>query len=86
MAKEERMTLETVRDVFAWCLLINLVLLVFWYLMFKLAHDWIFRFHGKWFKLSPEAFDTTHYAGMGLFKIGILLFNLAPYFALRIVG
>jgi hypothetical protein len=26
-----------------------------------------------------------HYAGMALYKIGILLFNLVPYIALRIV-
>jgi len=27
-----------------------------------------------------------HSAGMALYKIGILLFNLVPYIALRIVG
>jgi hypothetical protein len=36
--------------------------------------------------LSVETFDAIHYSGMVLFKIGILLFNLVPYFALRIVG
>jgi len=27
-----------------------------------------------------------HYAGMALIKIGLFLFNLAPYFTLRIIG
>ena len=31
-------------------------------------------------------FDALHYAGIALYKIGILLFNLVPYIALRIVG
>jgi len=42
--------------------------------------------HGKWFKLSAERFDAFHYSGMGFFKIGIILFNIVPYFALRIAG
>ena len=31
-------------------------------------------------------FDAIHYAGMTVFKLGIILFNLVPYIALRIVG
>jgi hypothetical protein len=35
--------------------------------------------------LSIEKFDAIHYAGMAYFKIGIFLFHLVPYLALRIV-
>ena len=79
------MTLESIRDVLAWCSLINIVFLILWFLIMAMAHDWMYRYHSKWFKLSVETFDTMHYAGMGLFKMGIVLFNLVPYFALRIV-
>jgi hypothetical protein len=80
------MTVETIRDVLAWCSVINVGILLFWWLWFMLAHDFMYRFHGKWFKLSVEKFDAIHYSLMGFFKIGIILFNLVPYFALRIVG
>jgi len=80
------MTLEIIRSALAWCAVINLVLLLVWFLLFVLARDWIYRLHGRWFKLTPEQFDAVHYAGMALFKIGIWLFNLIPYFSLRIVG
>jgi len=50
------------------------------------AHDWMYRFHSKWFKISVEKFDAIHYGGMALFKTAVLLFNLVPYLALRIVG
>ena len=80
------MTVEILRDFLAWCSLINLGLLLFWVLWLKLAHDFVYRMHGKWFNLSVERFDALHYAGMLFFKIGIFLFNLVPYFALRIVG
>ncbi len=80
------MTLEMIRSALAWCSLINIVLLILWFLFFRFAHDWTYRTHSKWLNISVDGFDTMHYAGMGLFKLGILLFNLVPYFALRIIG
>ena len=80
------MTMEIVRDTLAWCAVINLGLLLWWFLFLTVAHDWTYRLHGKWFKMSRENFDAIHYGGMAAFKLGILLFNLVPYLALRIVG
>jgi len=80
------MTLEMIRSALAWCSLINIVLLLLWFLFFRFAHDWTYRTQTKWLNVSVDGFDTMHCAGMGLFKLGILLFNLVPYFALRIVG
>ena len=79
------MTIDLVRDALLWCFLINIGILLWWFLFFTLAHDWVYQFHGKWFKLSVDKFDTIHYAGMAFFKICIFLFNIVPYFALRIV-
>jgi len=80
------MTIEIIRDGFAWCSVINLGILLFWWLWFMMAHDFMYRFHGKWFKLSVERFDEINYTLIGVFKLGIILFNIVPYFALRIVG
>ena len=80
------MTLVIIRKTLAWCAVINIGFLLWWFLFFILAHDWMYGLHCKWFKLSVDQFDAIHYAGMALFKIGIFLFNLVPYFALRIVG
>ncbi len=79
------MTIELIRDTLAWCTVINIVLLLWWYLFITFAHDWTYRWHTRWFKMSIDTFDAIHYGGMGLFKIGIFLFNLGPYLALRIV-
>ncbi len=79
------MNLDTLRDLFLWCTLIDVVLLLWWFAWLALAPDWVFRLHSRWFPLSREAFFTVHYAGMALFKIGIILFNLVPYLALSIV-
>jgi hypothetical protein len=36
--------------------------------------------------MSVEQSASVHYAGMALFKIGIILFDLVTYTALRIIG
>ena len=69
----------------AWCTVINMGLLIGWFLIFFFAHDWIYRFHSKWYQIPQDRFDAIHYAGMVLFKILILMFNLVPYLALRII-
>ncbi len=79
------MTVETIRGVLAWCVIMNFGLLLWWFLFFVLAHDWIYRLHTRWFKLTTEQFDTLHYGGMAVFKLAILLLNLVPYLAMRIV-
>jgi hypothetical protein len=36
--------------------------------------------------MPVEQFDSIHYAGMAIYKIGIILLNLVPYVALLIVA
>lgn len=80
------MTLEVVRNAFGWCAIINMGILMLWVIMFLVGRNWIYRFHSRWFRISEERFDAIHYAGMAIFKMGIFVFNVAPYLALRIVG
>jgi len=80
------MTIEVIRAALGWCSIINMGLLLWWFLIFTFAHDWVYRFHGKWFKLPVETFDAIHYAGISFFKIAVFVFNIVPYFVLRIVG
>lgn len=80
------MTVAVVRGALLWCFIINMGLMMLWFLMFKFAHDWIYRTHGQWFKFSVEQFDTIHYAGMAFFKTCVIVFNLVPFIALCIVG
>jgi hypothetical protein len=80
------MTVEIIRSFIGWCSVINVGVLIFWWLFFTLAHGFVYRIHGKWSKLFVEKFDAIHYMSMAFFKISIILFNIVPYIALRIVG
>jgi len=79
------MTIEILSDALLWCAVINYGVLLWWFLVFSLAYHWLYRLHGRWFRISHEQFDAIHYTGMAIYKIGILLFNLVPYLALRVV-
>ena len=80
------MNASFVSDFLLWCLFINYVILLWWFGAFVFARGWMYRLHGRWFRLSEERFDSIHYLGMAVYKLGILLFNLAPYVALRILA
>lgn len=67
-----------------WNTVINYAVIFIWFGAFVFAHDWMYRLHTRWFKLSRETFDALHYAGMSVYKIGIMLFNLVPLLAIWI--
>lgn len=69
-----------------WSLAVNYGILLIWFFFFVFAHDWMKRLHGKWFRMNDSTFDAIHYGGMSIYKIGILLFNVAPLIALCITG
>ncbi len=80
------MSVEVLRSFLLWCTVINYAVLLAWFLVFALAHDGLQRLYGRWFRLSRDQFDVVHYAGMSVYKIGILLFNLVPAVVLYAVG
>ena len=79
------MTVDILRGALGWCAIINMGVLIFWFLMLVFAHDWVYRMHSKFFKIPVETFNAIHYAGMAIFKIVLFVFNVIPYFALCIV-
>jgi len=80
------MDVSSVRDLLLWCLVINYVILLWWFGAFVFAHGWMYLLHSRWFRISEEHFDAIHYAAMAVYKIGILLFNLAPFVALLLLS
>jgi hypothetical protein len=80
------MSLEVVRNALLWCTLLNYALLMVWFLLYVLPHHWLYRLCSRWFRLTFEQFDAISFAGIVFYKAAILLFNLVPYLALRIIG
>lgn len=79
------MNAETLKRTLAWSAVINYIILIVWFVAFFAAHEWLRDIHARFgFHLSADQFDFAHYMGMAVYKIGIMLFNLVPYLALRI--
>jgi hypothetical protein len=67
-----------------WGAALNYAVLLLWAGMFVFAHAWMYRLHTRWFALSPAAFDLLNYGGIGLYKLGTILFFLVPALALML--
>ncbi|WP_374667306.1 DUF6868 family protein [Acinetobacter sp.] len=73
-------------DFLLYSLIINYLILIIWFAVFVFAKDWMKQVHGQWFNLSSGQFDAVHYGGMAVYKIGILLLNLVPFIALKMLS
>jgi hypothetical protein len=80
------MDIQTVREFFMWCTIINAALLVFSFLMCASAGGWIYRMHSQCFPMSRETFNVAVYSFLGVYKMLFIALNLVPYLALAIVG
>ncbi|MDO9542140.1 MAG: hypothetical protein Q7J98_07440 [Kiritimatiellia bacterium] len=70
---------------FMWCTIINYGLLILMSLILISAGDWIHRLHSKWFPMPKETFNVVIYSFLGVYKIGVIIFNLVPFVALLIM-
>jgi len=80
------MTLDTLSTLLGWSCLLNYGVLFIWFAFFSLGHDWIYRLHGRFFNLRLESFDAVHYGLMGIYKLGIFVFNLMPWLILQFIN
>jgi len=79
------MDIRALTAFFKWCSIINITLLIVSALAFMAAPDFFYGIHDTLFHLPREGFETILYCFLGGYKILILVFNLVPYIALRIV-
>jgi hypothetical protein len=80
------MDMLTIKTIFMWCTIINVLLLVILFVICAYARDWVYGMHSRWFPISKEAFNVVIYSFLGLFKIFVLVFNLVPWIACAIAG
>lgn len=79
------MNIAQLTDFLLYCTLINYVVLLIWFFAFIFAKDLMKKLHRQWFNLSDKNFDAIHYSAMAVYKIGILLLNLVPLIALKLL-
>jgi hypothetical protein len=79
------MSLETARSFFLWCSIINYALLLLWTFIATIGRRWWYGPVGRIFPISREQFDVINYAGIALYKMGVLLLNVVPFIACYLI-
>jgi len=80
------MTVDMLRGVLGWCSVINIGLLMFSSIFVIALRGTASCIHGKMFNLDEKYLSQAYFQYLAQYKIAIIVFNVVPYFALRIVG
>jgi hypothetical protein len=68
-----------------WCSVINIGVLVFSAVFLFIFKDFAINIHSKITGVSSSKLPTLYFSYMANYKIGILIFNLVPYIALKLM-
>ena len=77
------MDIEGLRVFFGWCAIVNIGILIWWFLAVLLMRDFVFNVHKKIFNVPADAMPTIHYCGLGIYKLTTFTFFVVPYLVLR---
>ena len=80
------MNIETLREFFGWCTVINLGLLVFAFVKLMLIRDWASKIHAQMFGIDQASVQRAYFQFFVIYKIAIIVFNFVPYIALSLMG
>lgn len=76
------MTIDTIRTFLGWCsvmLMLSLILVI-------AIRGTALRMHGKMFNVDEKFLCQAYFTYLGQYKIAIIVLNIVPYFALKIMG
>ncbi|WP_417670808.1 DUF6868 family protein [Roseibium sp.] len=79
------MAVDQLTTFLGWSSLINIALLVFSTLTLVAFQKPISRLHGTLFRLDDQNLAQAYFKYLAQFKILIIIFNLTPYIALRLM-
>lgn len=83
---ENTITLELLTIFLGWTALINIAVLLFSTVMVLAIRERISKIHAKLFGLDQADVGRAYFQYLAQYKIAILVFNIAPYLALRIMA
>ena len=80
------MTIEQqIISFFGWCSLINIALLFLAFFIVTLMRSQVSRLHAHLFGLDENDIPALYFEYLGHYKLMILIFNLVPYVAMKII-
>ena len=80
------MTIETLTELLGWASAINIAILIFSTLMLIVTRGSITKIHSKLFGIDEKDLGRAYFQYLGQYKIAIIVLNIAPYVALKIMA
>ncbi|NOX98388.1 MAG: hypothetical protein GXP30_01435 [Verrucomicrobia bacterium] len=80
------MTIETLTELLGWVTIINMGLLMVSTVMILLMKGVAIKMHSKMFAIEEKDLNRMYFQYLGNFKILVIVFNLTPYIALKIIA
>lgn len=80
------MNLEPLRDFLGWCTLINFGVLILMTVSLLLFRKKISGLHARMFGFNESLVPIEFYRFIAYYKMTVLVFNLVPYLALRVMA
>ena len=80
------MTVETLTELLGWASVINIAILIFSTLMLIVTRGSITKTHSKLFGIDEKDLGRAYFQYLGQYKIAIIVLNIAPYVALKIMA
>ena len=80
------MTLENLTAFLGWCTVINFGILIVAALGIIAMRGSIGNIHASMFKLEQDDLSKAYFRYLANYKILVIVFNLVPYLALRIIS
>ena len=79
------MSIDSLISVLGWMSVINIGMLIFSAGVIVLLRPLISRLHASMFEISPIELNTIYFNFLGWYKLAIIMLNIVPYLALKIV-
>ena len=78
-------TVSTLTELLGWSSIINICMLIAASLAVMLMRDSMIKLHRKMFGLDTTDLTRAYFQYIAQYKIAILVFNIVPYIALKIM-
>ena len=79
------MTFEYLSSFLGWCSVINIAIFAFSSIMLMVMNKPISKLHSKRFGLDENDLSLIYFRYLGNYKLAIIIFNIVPYVALKLM-
>jgi len=80
------MNIETFTSLFGWMTVINIIFLLFTTLAIIVMRERVVKIHADMFVVKESEITPIYFRYLANYKLLILVFNLAPYIALKFIA